>query len=548
MEFKTKPFNHQLEAFNEFKNSPYCALLMDMGTGKSKIAIDLSAYKFLAGLHTHVIVISKTEVHPQWVDKEYRGDEPLGEFEKHCPVPWDGMAYSATNKVSYVRKLDKFLLFPAEEGALKVFTVNFESFARPKGEELCKRFCSTSKQPPIIIIDEASKIKNPDTKTVTNLCKLRAAKLWPDSFRVVLTGTPAAKAPIDLWSIYDWLCRSFMGCSYVAFKREHAVMIEKKRKIKKRLITVKDIIDEKAFTKIQQMIANNTHDGELNPYAKSAILEKWGISESNLWFIKGCKEFTRFKNIPQLQKKIAPVTYAINKNECLDLPKKVKRKHVVELNKHQSRLIKDLRKYSLAMYGDKELTVEMQQLLSLRILQICGGFFAHHTDIEAEYATIPIEGKNPKLTYLQEAVPEIGEQQYLIWAVFQPENRLIYDTLRKDFNVALLDGTVAKIDRPEIISKFKKGETQGLICHPEVGGYGQNFQMAGVQFWYSRNYRTEARLQAEDRSHRPGIVESPEYVDILANTPEEFRVLQILEEGANLNTQFVSVKLNELFK
>ncbi len=49
--FKTEPYRHQLRAYFRFRNFSYSgnnilALLTDMGTGKSNIAIDIAAYKY----------------------------------------------------------------------------------------------------------------------------------------------------------------------------------------------------------------------------------------------------------------------------------------------------------------------------------------------------------------------------------------------------------------------------------------------------------------------------------------------------------------------
>ena len=38
--FKTEPYDHQRTAFNESWAAEYYALFMEMGTGKSKVAID----------------------------------------------------------------------------------------------------------------------------------------------------------------------------------------------------------------------------------------------------------------------------------------------------------------------------------------------------------------------------------------------------------------------------------------------------------------------------------------------------------------------------
>jgi SNF2 family DNA or RNA helicase len=536
-EFKTLPFPHQQEAFDRFKNHPHLALLADMGTGKTKIAIDISAYKHLLGLHDRILVIAPNAVHPQWIDEQL----PL-----HCPVPWRGFSYSSNKSIKFLRLMDRFLFDCKNQPILSVFTMNFEAFARPTGLEIANQFLRSSQRSPVIVVDEASRIKNPSAKTVKNIKKLR--ELYPDSFRVIITGTPAAKSPVDMWSIFDFLKKQYMGCTYIAFQHEHAITVQNKIKVKNRLITVEQVIDPTTFNKIHKFIYNNTVNGKINPYVVADIKRKFGLSDGDFWFIAGSDGFQRFKNIGQLQEKIAPVTFSVSKKDCLKLPDKIYKYVHLELNPKQKQLIEELTKHSVAVYQGHELTLEVKALLGLRVLQICGGFFSSHTDIEGQFKVEPIEGKNAKLEYIKEDLREIGEQQFMVWAVFSPEIQLLNETLSKEHSIGVLDGSVEKDERADVVNDFKKGRLQGLISHPEVGGYGLNLQGAGIQYWYSRNYRTEARLQAEDRSHRIGTVKSPIYKDLLYNLNFEHQVLKSLKEGSDLNAHFLSKDINELFK
>ena len=44
--FKTKPYQHQKQVFNETKQKKVIALFMEMGTGKSKVALDTAGFLF----------------------------------------------------------------------------------------------------------------------------------------------------------------------------------------------------------------------------------------------------------------------------------------------------------------------------------------------------------------------------------------------------------------------------------------------------------------------------------------------------------------------
>ena len=74
--FKTKPFQHQLDAFNESWNKPFYALFMEMGTGKTKVAIDTMGALYTENKIAGAIVIAPKGVYDNWIE---------GEIPQHLP-------------------------------------------------------------------------------------------------------------------------------------------------------------------------------------------------------------------------------------------------------------------------------------------------------------------------------------------------------------------------------------------------------------------------------------------------------------------------------
>ncbi|MCP3686608.1 MAG: DEAD/DEAH box helicase family protein, partial [bacterium] len=231
-EFKTTPYPHQMDAFNRFKDSRILALLCDMGTGKTKIAIDISAHKYLKGEHDRILVIGPNIVHQQWINEQ---------FPIHCPVPWRGISYKSKKTMKNLRAMDSFLIRSIQWDELLVLTINYESFVRPIGTEIATRFFETSSMAPIIILDEASRIKNPSTKTAKNIKKM--TRSFEGSYKMILTGTPAAKSPTNMWSLYDFLRKNYMRCSYTAFESTYSIRIVKKFEVKDKLVSVDSTLD-----------------------------------------------------------------------------------------------------------------------------------------------------------------------------------------------------------------------------------------------------------------------------------------------------------------
>ena len=536
MIFKTKPFPHQQECFDRFKDSEYIALFSSPGTGKTKMAIDIAAHKYNLSKHNRMVVVAPAAVHSQWVDEQ---------FPEHCPVPWKGYSFKPDNLMRDIRERDKFMMECRTTDELRVFTLNYESFIRGTGYELLDQFVGSSSLPPIIALDEASRIKNPDAKTTMMLIGLLAR--YPASWRTVITGTPAAKSPVDLWSIMNFLRDNYMGCCYQAFKHEHVIQVDKKMKVKNRLITVRGTIDDLTHTKIRRMIKKNTQDGKISDIAVNYIKDQNGLNQKDYEAVRDNDEVVRFKNLDKLQKKIAPDTFSVDKKDCLELPDKIYQEIKFKLNLEQCKLIKQLSKYAVAEHEGEHLTVSQKALLGTRVLQICGGFFAHHTATEGEYSTIPIKGKNAKLNFIKADIDDIDGQQFIIWSAFTPEFPMLFKALKAKCSCAMLYGDTPKHNRPQIVDDFKRGKIRGLIANPTVAGYGLNLQGAGIQYYYSRDYRTEARIQAEDRSHRIGTIRAPIYKDLLYDIPFEMMVLATLKEGKELNSKFVTLKIGEIF-
>jgi SNF2 family DNA or RNA helicase len=63
-----------------------------------------------------------------------------------------------------------------------------------------------------LVLDESTKIKNPNTQ------RARAVKSFNAAHRMALSGTPVENRPAELWSVFDFLMRGHLG-TYGAFQR-----------------------------------------------------------------------------------------------------------------------------------------------------------------------------------------------------------------------------------------------------------------------------------------------------------------------------------------
>ena len=167
---KLSAFDYQHEAFLAIKDKPYAAIFHEQGLGKTKIAIDLLIYWLLYRDIDTVLVVTKKQLVNNW----------CGEFDVHTNIK--------------PRTLDnnKGSNFFVLNSTAKVIVTNFETISGEK--ERMKLFLKTRNV--AIIIDESTKIKNPESKLTQDFFEL--APLF--KIRLIMTGTPIANRPYDIWA------------------------------------------------------------------------------------------------------------------------------------------------------------------------------------------------------------------------------------------------------------------------------------------------------------------------------------------------------------
>ena len=206
--FKTKPYDHQLYAFNQSKDRQYFALLMEMGTGKTKVTIDNWCYLYEKGEIDSVLVIANKGVYLNWI----------GEIKTHH---WDiehsvGF-YSSTLKVAEKKQLGS--LIQRELDGLPIMLINTEALATAKGVKCAELFIKQSVCGTMTIIDESTAIKNYKSKRTKGCVKIGLIS----KYRRILTGTPITQSPLDLYSQFEFLNRGSIGyTSFFAFKHYYA--------------------------------------------------------------------------------------------------------------------------------------------------------------------------------------------------------------------------------------------------------------------------------------------------------------------------------------
>ena len=213
--FKTEPFDHQRKAWEDSWAADYYALFMEMGTGKSKVAIDTIGALYKAKKISAALILAPKGVYDNWVK---------GEIPAHLPDDINRMVVRWTP--STAKKFQdemKELVYEPFDG-LKVFVMNVEALSTPRGTKAAYMFMV--KNPAnIMVVDESTTIKNRKATRTKNIMMLaKEAK-----YRRILTGSPVTKSPMDLYSQCAVLSSNALGFnSYYAFQNRYALVQKRK--------------------------------------------------------------------------------------------------------------------------------------------------------------------------------------------------------------------------------------------------------------------------------------------------------------------------------
>ena len=205
---KTEPYDHQREAFAASAERANFALLMDMGTGKTKVDIDSMALCFEKGIIDFAIIVAPKGVIRNWVP----------EIAAHLPERIEREIVLWRPSLSKAHRKELMDLHE-NTGKMKFLLMNIEAFSTKKGVDVAEFFVKKFKV--FMTVDESTTIKNRQAKRTKAICSVgRGATM-----RRILTGSPVTKSPMDLYSQMEFLSPDILGFkSYYAFQGRYAVV------------------------------------------------------------------------------------------------------------------------------------------------------------------------------------------------------------------------------------------------------------------------------------------------------------------------------------
>jgi SNF2 family DNA or RNA helicase len=412
---KHEAFDFQRAAVDKIARLPFGAIFHEQGLGKTKMALDLALRWISSGEIDSVIIVTK----------------------KHLIENWRDETLTHTYVHPRILSQDRAANFRAVNSPARIYLTHFEVLASERSRFAL--FLRTRRV--AIILDEAQKIKNPDSRVTQALFSLREGFVR----RVVLTGTPIPNRPFDIWALIYFLDGgSALGTDFKAFK---------------------DSVD---------LDSTVDHDHKRRRDFEDALESIW--------------------------QSIEPFSTRETKiSSGLDLPPKLERRILVNLE-HRQRELYDRTKDELRSVIVRNGMAQLDQAEDLlkRLLRLVQ-YACNPAIVDESYENVP--GKFGVLENEVHAAIDRGEK-IIIWTGFIRSVDWLARELQP-FGVAKHHGEMTTAERSAAIWSFKNESTiRVLVATPASAKEGLTLTVANNAVFFDRSFSLDDYLQAQDRIHR----------------------------------------------
>lgn len=477
-EYRTPPFGHQRKEFESHWYDESRAVFWEQGCGKSKLQADTMARLYQEGLINGCLVLAPNGVHRNWVVEELPKHLPMSVLER------TGMHVYETKKARNKGHREELDALWKHDGLI-VLAMSYDAIMTDLGKQaawliLRDRDC-------LYVADESARIKTPKAKrTIRVVASAKYAK-----YRRVLTGTPVANSPFDVYSQLRFLKEDFwkdhgIG-SFPGFKTRFGVW--------------------------EKQVRNN-----------GAVYD----------------ELISYRDLDVLKRIVDSVSTRVTKDEVLDLPPQIYTKRYYVLEPEQRRLYDELVDEFMTFLNSGEIvTAPLAIVRLLRLQQICCGYLP--PDGEGQ-DLVEICPRNPRLSLLKELLEDVPHKA-IVWGRFRRDIDLITHHLGD--SAVRYDGSVDSEGRADAIERFQRGDAQFFVANPQVAGEGLTLTAARSVFYYSNSFKLTERLQSEARPHRIGQEYPVNYTDIIAQDTVDGHIVSALASKMDVASRITGDTVRE---
>ena len=204
-EFRTKPFDHQIDGFNYGLEHDKWLLGDEQGLGKTKQVIDIAVAKKLEKGYKHCLIICGVNgLKWNWQNEINTHSNETGWIlgQRKKTRGWKvGSNKDKLYDLTHLPEIESYFLI-----------TNVESL---RDTEIATQVAQLCKNGTIgmVAIDEIHKCKNPTSQQGKGILKVQP------EYRIAMTGTPLMNTPLDLYIILKWL--GYEKHAFYSFKQHY---------------------------------------------------------------------------------------------------------------------------------------------------------------------------------------------------------------------------------------------------------------------------------------------------------------------------------------
>ena len=238
----------------------------------------------------------------------------------------------------------------------------------------------------------------------------------------------------------------------------------------------------------------------------------------------------RTLNVDYLTRRMAPYTYQVLKNDCINLPPKTYESKYYYLTENQSEFYD---------YIAQKMLLELDELkphtiykLFSALQDVISGLYVTEDEKTKRIKTSPFFNKieeNPRIQKLMDIISCIDDK-VIIYCKYTHEILSIVELLNKTYGAGSavpFYGGITHKKRAENKQRFENS-TKFFVANKQCAGFGLNLQFCNYIIFYSNDWDYGTRTQAEDRVHRNGQKNNVCIIDIIAEHTLDERIKRCL--------------------
>lgn len=253
-------------------------------------------------------------------------------------------------------------------------------------------------------------------------------------------------------------------------------------------------------------------------------------------------KFINCENTNKLKNLIEPFILRRTKKEVIkELPDKIERKFIVELNKEQKKIYDIYNKSVLEKIKNNKDENDNITIFSYltKLRQLC----LHPKILLKDY-----NGKSSKVDICIDILKDYIEnnRKILLFSQFTSVLKFMTNEIEKnDIKYMYLDGKTKSEDRVKLVNEFNKNsEVKIFLISLKAGGTGLNLTSADTVIHFDPWWNISVENQASDRAHRLGQKNVVEVIKLISKDTIEEKIINLQESKKALIEEIIDDSLS----